>query len=106
MSGKKYSVRYSALAKTDLKDIYSYIAFELKARATARAQTDRIRQEIKALDTLPERYQIVDWEPWQQMNVRRVSVDNFVVFYRVSRNEKVVEIVRIVYRNRPNCLWW
>ncbi len=49
MSGEKYSVYYSPEARTDLKAVYSYIAFSLHAKIAARAQTNRIREEIRSL---------------------------------------------------------
>ena len=51
MSGH-FQVIYSPAAKDDLRGIYAYIAFELKARQTASNQVNRIRKEIRALDTI------------------------------------------------------
>ena len=48
-----YSIIYSPEALDDLRDIYSYIAFSLKAPDTAKNQTDRIRNAIKNLDFSP-----------------------------------------------------
>ena len=42
-----YSVIYSPEAKDDLREIYSYIAFELEAPDTAEGQVNRIRKEIR-----------------------------------------------------------
>lgn len=95
-----YRVVYSPAAKDDLKDIYSYIAFELKVKQTAVNQVNRIRKAIRSLDTMPERYSIVDWEPWQSMKMRKVAVDNYVVFYLVNNEDKIVTVVRIFYGGR------
>lgn len=66
-----YSVLYSPEAKDDLREIYSYIAFELEAPDTAQGQVNRIRKEIRSLDFMPARYAIVDWEPWRSMEMHR-----------------------------------
>ncbi len=79
-----YSVIYSPEAKSDIKDIYSYIAFELLAPRTAESQVNRIRKTIRSLDFMPSRNPIVDWEPWKCMGMHKVPVDNFVVFYTVD----------------------
>ena len=79
-----YSVIYSPEAKDDLREIYSYIAFELEAPDTAEKQVNRIRKEIRSLDFMPARYAIVDWEPWRSMEMHRVPVDNFVVYYAID----------------------
>ena len=62
-----YSVIYSIEAKNDIKDIYSYIAFELLVSGTAVSQVNRIRKAIRSLDFMPSRNPIVDWEPWKSM---------------------------------------
>ena len=41
-----YSVTYSPEARNDIKNIYSYIAFELLVPDTAKSQVNRIRKTI------------------------------------------------------------
>ena len=95
-----YSVIYSPEAKDNLKEIYSYIAFELEAPDTAEGQVNRIRKEIRSLDFMPARYAIVDWEPWRSMEMHRVPVDNFVVYYAVDDQSRTVTVIRIFYGGR------
>lgn len=95
-----YKVIYSLQAADDLKDIYYYIAFELSVPDTAKNQVNRIRKSIRSLDFMPARFPIVDWEPWQSMNMHKVSVDKFVVFYLVDSDKLCVTIIRIVYSGR------
>ncbi|MGN1194902.1 MAG: type II toxin-antitoxin system RelE/ParE family toxin [Acutalibacteraceae bacterium] len=97
---ENYTVCYSPKALDDLKDVYSYIAFTLQAPDTAKKQVNRIRKSIRSLDALPLRYPVVGWEPWQGMNIRKMPVDNFVVFYRVNHDDNSVTIIRIVYGSR------
>lgn len=100
MSEKRYQVWYSLPAKTDLKAIYRYIAVALKAKIAAKNQTARIREDIKGLYLFPEKFPVVEWEPWNGLNVRKMPVDNFVIYYRVSHKERSVEVVRIFYGGR------
>ena len=95
-----YSVIYSPEAKDDLREIYSYIAFELEAPDTAEGQVNRIRKEIRSLDFMPARYAIVDWEPWRSMEMHRVPVDNFVVYYVIDDKSRTVTVIRIFYGGR------
>lgn len=100
MSAEQYSVYYSPEAKADLKSVYTYIAFSLHAKIAAKAQTDRLRKEIRSLSFMPERYERVDWEPWHSQGVRKVPVDNYIVYYRTNGENLSVEIVRIFYGGR------
>jgi toxin ParE1/3/4 len=92
-----YKVIYSPEALDDIRKIYSYIAFELQVPDTALKQVNRIREAIRSLDFMPMRYSIVDWEPWESMQMHKLPVDNYIVFYLVDSNLYTVTIIRIVY---------
>lgn len=100
MKNHGYTVWYSPAVKRDLKSIYTYIAYNLQAKDTARRQVDRIRKEIRSLSDLPERYVPVDWVPWHEMGMRKMPVDNYLVYYLVHHETGEVEIVRIFYGGR------
>ena len=62
----KYKVMYTAGAKKDLRNIFSYISEELLAPENAAGQTERIMTAIRKLDTMPVSYthlaEIFNWE--------------------------------------------
>lgn len=95
-----FSVLYSSEAKDDLSEIYSYIAFQLLVPETAEQQVDRIRKMIRSLGSMPLRFPIVEWEPWKSMEMHKVPIDNFMVFYLVDKDSSTVTIIRIVYGGR------
>lgn len=95
-----YSIIYSPEARDDIKDIYSYIAFDLLVPGIAEGQVNRIRKTIRSLDFMPSRFSIVDWEPWKSMGMHKILVDNFVVFYTVDDSQMEVSILRILYAGR------
>ena len=95
-----FSVLYSPEAKDDLSEIYSYIFFQLLVPETAKQQVDRIRKMIRSLDSMPLRFPIVEWEPWKSMEMHKMPVDNFIVFYLVDQDSSTVTIIRIVYGGR------
>ena len=95
-----YKVIYSPESLDDLRDIYSYIAYEKLAPENAEGQVNRIRKAIRGLNMFPEGHTEVDWEPWSSMGMRFLPIDNFVAYYLVNNNNKTVEIVRIFYGGR------
>lgn len=97
---EQYKVTYSAEALDDLKDIFSYIAFKLKVYQTAVNQTNRIRKAIKNLGNFPLRNSKVEWEPWSSAGMRKMPVDNFVIYYFADEEEQAVMVVRIFYGGR------
>ena len=92
-----YYICYSDEAKEDLRNIFMYIAYELGSRDTAERQVNRIRDAIKKLEKFPKRNPSVPYEPWASLGMRRLNVDNYVVFYLVDNCNERIEIVRIPY---------
>ncbi|MBP9987970.1 MAG: type II toxin-antitoxin system RelE/ParE family toxin [Ruminococcus sp.] len=97
---EKYIVKYSSVALQDLKDIYGYIAFELKEPSIAKKQVDRIRNDIKGLSDFPNRFHLVEFEPFHSMEMRQFAVNNYVVFYLTDDKNYSVNIIRILYGGR------
>lgn len=93
----KYQIIYSPEALEDIRKIYSYIAYELRVPDTALNQVNRIRKEIRSLDLMPMRYSVVDWEPWKSMQMHKVPVDHYVIYYIVDIGLCTVTVIRIVY---------
>lgn len=97
---KKHQVFYTPQAYSDLKDIYSYIALDLQSEQNAKGQVNSIRKAIKKLNVFPEKHEVVDWEPWMSMGMRKLPIDNYIAFYAVDSDRMVVTVVRIFYGGR------
>ena len=100
MSDANYRIVYTPDARDDLDDIYSYIAFSLSERQTAIKLTRRIRNEIRALNPFAESCEVVDFEPWKELGIRRLPVGNFNVYYLADTEAHVITIIRIFYGGR------
>ncbi len=92
---EQYKVEITKEALQDMEDMYNYIAVELLSPENAMGQYNRIADEILTLDTFPQRYRILDSEPEKQMELRRMLVDNYSVFYTI-RGDKVI-VTDILY---------
>ena len=86
---EQYKVEITKEALQDMEDIYNYIALELLSPENAMGQYNRIADEILTLDTFPQRYRIMDSEPEKHMELRRMLVDNYSVFYTI-RGDRVI----------------
>lgn len=86
---EQYKVKITKEALQDMEDIYNYIALELLSPENAMGQYNRIANEILTLDTFPQRYRIMESEPEKQMELMRMLVDNYSVFYTI-RGDKVI----------------
>ena len=93
-----WNVEIADAAYQDLRDIYAYIAFELRSPEDARNVLRRILSEIATLDEMPNRFRPYPREPLASQGVRVMAVGNYCVYY-VARDE-VVSVGRILYSHR------
>ena len=96
----KYKIQFSKDARKDLIDIYCYIKYNLQEPNIAKKLVKKIREEVYKLEDNPTIYAIIKDEIIKKRKIRKIKVNNYIVFYRLEENNKIVEIVRIMYRRR------
>lgn len=92
-----YRVTISAQAEADLRGIYEYIAFKLRSTINAAGQLDRLERAISGLDTMPERYAAYGKGKWTERGLRRMPVDNYLVYYIPDKDTMTVNVIRVLY---------
>ena len=94
----KYNIEYSKEAKQDLIEIKQYIKYNLQEPETAQKLIDKIRNEINNLKNNPKIFSIIDDDLLKKLEIRKLIVDNYIIFYRIKNNN--IEVVRIMYGRR------
>lgn len=92
-----YRVTISAQADADLRGIYEYIAFKLRSAINAAGQLERLEKAISGLDTMPERYVLYGADKWAERGLRKMPVDNYLVYYILDREAMTVNVIRVLY---------
>ena len=92
---KIYKIEITPLAYQELEDIYNYIANVLLSPQTALEQYVRISEAIFDLETFPEKYALVSFEPERSMGMHRMVIDKYSVFYIIIDN--VVKVTNVLY---------
>ena len=95
-----YDVKIAESAQLDMRMIYKYIADTLMESIVAEEQYTRIETAVYSLEQMPERFRRYEKEPWRSRNLRVMPVDNYIVFYTVDNEKRVVNVVRIMYGKR------
>lgn len=95
-----YEIEFSEQAETDLRNIYDYIALELKSLDNSSRQLDRLEAGILKLSQMPERFREYENEPWRSRGLRMMPVDNYCVLYIPDTEKVIVYIVRVMYGGR------
>ena len=93
----KYKIQLSIKAKNDLKEIVLYIKNELKEPAIANRYTNLVKREIQKLEYFPQKFAIIDDDIIKDLNIRKININNYIVFYTIDDEVKRVNIVRILY---------
>lgn len=90
-------VVFTKLAKYDLLDIEYYIFVKLQNPQAARRAVDGILDVSDSLSEYPKRHALVKNSNIQQVGIRKVSFENYNIFYYYNDNSDIVYILRILY---------
>jgi len=96
----KYKVNITDTAFEDLKSIALYIREELKEPIVAKNLIAKIKTGIFSLDNSPCRHGLVRDNILSRQGYRPLYVENYVVFYIVSEENKHVDVSRVLYARR------
>lgn len=91
----QYTLEITEEALADMEQLYQHIAVNLQSPENAMGQYNRIADAILKLDTLPDRFRIMDLEPEHSKGIRRMLVDNYSVFYVVQG--ETVTVTGVLY---------
>ncbi len=92
-----YKLVVAPRAESDLDEAAKYIAETLLAPDAARGLVSRILGAIGKLADFPLTGSVVRFRFIPDFEVRRLVVDEFLVFYRVDESEQTVSVLRIRY---------
>ena len=95
-----YEVIMTPDAISNLTELRDYIADVLLAPDIARDYIQRIREELGTLKNMPKRHILVEWEPWRSRGIRRMNVENFIIYYRVDEVLMQIYILNVIYNKR------
>lgn len=96
----KYKIEITEPAENDLRSIGLYISKELLEPDTAKRVVAKIGEAIMKLEELPLRNGLVSDERLSIKGIRRIIIDNYIVFYIVNEQNRLVTILRILYNRR------
>ena len=95
-----YSYRFTKKAEQDFDEILRYISVDLANPIAAQNLGRKIFEKINMIRTFPDSCALVDNEFLSDKSVRKLLVDNYIVYYKTDYDKKMLSIVRIVYGKR------
>ena len=95
-----YNVTVTDEANTDLDEILGYIALALANPQAAASLADKIAECYDDLSDTPYMYGQCQNPRLQALGYRRVSIQHYVMVYRVDEQSKTVYVLRFFYGPR------
>lgn len=92
-----YEIGYLPIAKQDLTEIVQYISGQLKAPQAAMDLLDAFDHSISLLKEFPYSHNLFHTLSPLEEEYRMLPVKNYVIFYVIREQHRVVEIHRIIY---------
>lgn len=96
----KYSYRFTEKAEQDFDDILRYISVDLANPAAAQNLGRKMFEQIDMVRAFPDSGAPVDNEFLSDKSVRKLPVDNYIIYYKAHYDEKIISVIRIVYGKR------
>ncbi|KAF5081241.1 ParE toxin of type II toxin-antitoxin system, parDE [anaerobic digester metagenome] len=95
-----YSIEISEPAENDLRDIVLYISSQLSSPMTAINMIDTIEEALLGLTEMPQKCPAVPDDRLASMGYRKLLVKNYVAFFTIDEQSKVINVERILYARR------
>jgi plasmid stabilization system protein ParE len=95
-----YSLIITDIAEEDILNTITYIADVLKAPTAANNLLDEIEKHEEILENTPNIYPLVPDEYLAQNGLRFTIIKNYLMFYTINEDEKMITVIRFLYGRR------
>ena len=92
-----YEVKITPYALRQMQEITRYISATLQSPTNAKTWLGRMKKELAALSSMPERIPLTDEEPWHSEGIHKMVVINHLVYFWVDAPHLRVWITAVVY---------
>ena len=95
-----YSLNITDIAEEDILSALKYITNVLKNSIAANNLLDEIERYEEILENTPNIYPFVSDEHLAKKGLKYVMIKNYLLFYTVDEENKIVNVTRFLYRRR------
>ena len=95
-----YSLSITDVAEEDILNTVKYIADVLKAPMAVNSLLNEIERHEEILENSPNIYPFVPDEYLAEKGIKFTMVKNYVMFYTINENDKIVTVIRFLYGRR------
>ena len=100
MVSESYGFVLTETAEADLDDTISYIANDLSNPDAASSFVEELQRKTDEIRKRPKSGRPVENDYLKRNDVRRFLVGNYIVYYFIDQEKRVIVILRLVYAGR------
>lgn len=95
-----YKIEYLPIALKDMVEIVKYISHTLKNQESASLLAESFIAKAESLLKFPYKNPVCQLIRPLKYEYRKILVENYIMFYRVDEEKKLVTIARVIYAKR------
>lgn len=95
-----YKLEYLPIALQDIVEIVNYISHTLKNQESASNLAESFIEKAESLLKFPYKNPVCQLIRPLKYEYRKILVENYIMFYRVDEEKKLVTIARVIYAKR------
>lgn len=95
-----YKVNITKQAEESMRNIALYIAQNLMNVSAAEGHVDAFLNAIEELSYRASTVQTIPEHPWGEKGLRRISVKNYYIYFKIYEDRKEVSVLDIIYQGR------
>lgn len=94
----RYNIYLTSIAERDIMRAANHVEFVLKNPIAAEHLLDVTTEKINALADMPHKFHLIDDSMLADLGVRYTIVNNYLAFYVIDENKKLVIVLRFLYQ--------
>ncbi len=95
-----YTVKLTRQAEEQMREIAWYITVELSNPDAADSLMEKLDNLLEKIGINPEKYPLVDEEPWGLEGVRWTKIGHYLVYFWIDIENGAVQITGMVHEKR------
>lgn len=96
----KYKIFIYPKAQIDMENIFDYINSELSSPKAANDMIDKFEKALDNISLFPESCPYTNNEAIIDKEIRKLIVDNYIIFYKEDKETRQISVIRVIYGMR------
>ena len=93
----KYSLLIYPKAEQDMENIFEYISLEFSNPIAAINLIEKFYNSLEKVRYFPLSYSLTLSIAVKDKSLRKLCIENYIIFYKINEVRKQIEVVRVLY---------